>query len=330
MPQTNGHTKIQPSQPGAKLVNADEPSDIISERPPFFVRKGLFFLAGAFAVILSICWLIKLPNTLVGKARLMSHQPTLPVIVPGEGFAMKIFVKDNQEVKKGALIASLDTEASLHEVEQLSRAVDSTEWLLSQGKASEAGKFLQPQFYHLAELQASYLELLESYLTLAPAFAGPGGSSAQKPLLSFRKSLQAFRNELYAWKKRHLLVSPQDGRINLAGPVGEGQYLQAQAVFCHVVPAAPEYLLELRVGTGEANHMRAGQQINLGLPSPGGEAEWHNMRVMDIRRLPSGKGYSALLKLEHNTEDVFSAEDGTSWMDAEAVLSYSSLVSKIF
>ena len=96
--------------------HSNEIDDIISKRPPFFVRWGIPIFLALLLLLITATWFIKYPEIIQGSAVLTGDNAPKEIVPKQSGRLTALFVKNNQQVKQGDIIGWLESNAATQAV----------------------------------------------------------------------------------------------------------------------------------------------------------------------------------------------------------------------
>ena len=96
--------------------HGNEIEDIISNKPPFIVRWGTILFLILLIFFISICWFIKYPDIINAPAKLTSINAPKQVISLTTGKLIRLKIKENEQVKQGAILGFIESTADHNEV----------------------------------------------------------------------------------------------------------------------------------------------------------------------------------------------------------------------
>jgi multidrug resistance efflux pump len=124
-----------------------EAEDIISSMPNVYVRWGLTMLFSVVVVFIGLSWLIKYPDIVTADI-IISTQPAPVNLVATNSGKLILYKKNNADVKKGDLIASLQCNVEYGELSNLENSLGnvslSREGLLMVLRGNKSLGVLQP------------------------------------------------------------------------------------------------------------------------------------------------------------------------------------------
>lgn len=136
--------------------HSNEIDDIISKRPPFFVRWGIPIFLALLLLLITTTWFIKYPEIIQGSAVLTGDNAPKEIVPKQSGRLTALFVKNNQQVKQGDIIGWLESNAATQAVIDLSKKLESSTELLGQSNATAISSMFNQRFKNLGELQIPY------------------------------------------------------------------------------------------------------------------------------------------------------------------------------
>lgn len=167
--------------------HGNEIEDIISNKPPFWVRWGTVYFFFLLVLIGLISWYIKYPDILVASAKLNSVNAPKQVNTRTEGNLIKITVNENEKVETGQILGYMESIASPQSVIEIGKQIDSINSLISINRTDQIINFFpdytdQKFLNNLGELQTSYQTFIQSFITFRD-FLGSGFFLRKKTML---------------------------------------------------------------------------------------------------------------------------------------------------
>lgn len=136
--------------------HGNEVVEIISARPPFWVRWGIVFFFFFLLVIALVSWFIDYPDIVIANGVLNSINAPKEVIAQSGGKLVKLFVSENQTVAKNEVLGHIESTASHKEVIALSQLIDTSSEKLARTGTVDLTGILSAPFKNLGELQSAY------------------------------------------------------------------------------------------------------------------------------------------------------------------------------
>lgn len=185
--------------------HGNEIEEIISNKPPFIVRWGTVYFFFLLVLIVLISWFIKYPDIVVASAKLNSVNAPKQVIARIEGKLIKIRVKENEHVKTGQILASMESIADLQSVMAIDEQIDSINNCINQKRTDEIIKFFpdyskQNILNNLGELQIPYQAFIQSFITFRDFLSSGFFLQKKKMLQTDMQNLQKLNLILIAQK----------------------------------------------------------------------------------------------------------------------------------
>jgi len=137
---------------------SNEIDELISYSPHWFIRSGnaIFFIV--LIVILSLTWLIKYPDIIIGTARLAAINAPKLVTTRIEGKLEKIKIHNEQIVEKDQPIAFLQSTGSHEDILELEKWINKVELIVLNDDLKIIMKRQIPLLNNLGEIQSAYQE----------------------------------------------------------------------------------------------------------------------------------------------------------------------------
>lgn len=150
--------------------HGNEIEEIISKKPPHFVRWGTVYFFFLLMLIGLIAWFIQYPEIVVARAKLNSVNAPKQVITRTDGKLVKIAVKENQKVEAGRILGYMESLANPASVIKIGKQLNSIDSLIIQNKTNEITTFFpgyssQVFVNNLGELQTPYQTFIQSFIT---------------------------------------------------------------------------------------------------------------------------------------------------------------------
>lgn len=117
----------------------------------------------------------------------------------------------------------------------------------------------------------------------------------------FEQSLQTFTSVVEEWMKRHLLISPMDGKITFVLPIQESQHFTQGKVVGFISPVTDQQLyIEMNLGQYNFGKIDTGMKAHLEFQAyPYQEFGYVKGTVAYISSIPSDSGFLATVRLDH-------------------------------
>jgi HlyD family secretion protein len=183
-------------------IRAEEVQEVLGGVPHWIVRRGLALLALVVAILFAGSWLFTYPDILTTSMTLTTHTPPASTVARTSGKLSALFVHDQQNVKKGAVLAIIENPAVYEDILFL----ESELLRLSEAMAVDKTYEITRKDLKLGGLQntySSFLISLESYSNFIDLNYYP-----RKIELSL-KLLDANKRNLINIQKQHGIVKKQ-------------------------------------------------------------------------------------------------------------------------
>lgn len=145
-------------QPYDQQVVSDDMQEIISYRPRWIIRKANFLFLIIIVFLLGLTWFIKYPDKVTASAKLVALNPPFLVKSKSDGKLIKLFIANDQQVKKGDILGYMESTAEYTEVVQLHNWINET-IVATDSTFNHLLKAPLPSLTSIGELQSSYQQL---------------------------------------------------------------------------------------------------------------------------------------------------------------------------
>jgi HlyD family secretion protein len=152
-------------------LRSEEVQEMLSNAPPWAVRWGNTVFLMILLGVLGLGFVVRYPEVVTAPFVLTSNDVPKPVVAKTNGRLIKLWVKDNQQVRQGQLLAFIESNASHTEVLALEKALDSLATLVNTGRFEAVATFRSHDFQHLGELQADYQAFMQQFGETSTLFA---------------------------------------------------------------------------------------------------------------------------------------------------------------
>ncbi|HEV8285918.1 MAG TPA: HlyD family efflux transporter periplasmic adaptor subunit [Chitinophagaceae bacterium] len=301
---------------------SDEIQEVISYRPHWIVRRGNSFFLVTLLFLLSLTCFIEYPDIINASARIVALNPPRLISSRVEGKLVKIFVTNEQQVKKGQHLGYMESTTDYYE------AIKLQSWIEEMIVATQNNIYEAlianplPTLYNLGELQANYQafqnELAEVKQSLINGFYQKKRNALQKDL----KYLATLKNNTYQQKKL----------------VEEDQQLQKKEYDAYELLAKDKVIATLELNQYKSKLIAKDQtlkQIDAQITNADVNSHSKEKELLDLQKTITDqqqKFHSALLDLKSEVEKwmqqyvLAASKDGkvlfvSSWQENELIAS---------
>lgn len=141
-------------------LHNDEVEDILGRVPHWLTRNGFILLALFLVVIFTAGWFIKYPDIKKATIVVTSVNPPADLEARSDGKITNLFVKDNDPVSEGELIAIIENPASYVDVYRLKEELNRFDLTLIDTSAKALFNYDDARF---GEIQADYASFIKAY-----------------------------------------------------------------------------------------------------------------------------------------------------------------------
>src|SRR4030042_3151081 len=154
-----GMTKNDENKGSDKIeIRSEEVQGLLGQVPRWILRWGITIIALTIAVLIAGSALFRYPDILDADIILTTENPPANLVAKINGKIQKLFVKDNQLVGKGQILALLETAADYEDVVKAEK--------LLQGWREDPGKASEMEFgsgFEVGEIQSFFAAFVKNY-----------------------------------------------------------------------------------------------------------------------------------------------------------------------
>jgi hypothetical protein len=216
MPENGTHL-----QKASEELISSEVQEMIGHRPGWMIRNGNTLFLIVLASLVSLCWLIRYPDTVSGSARLVALNAPKMINARSEGKLIRLFVASEEWVNKGRHLGYMESTSDYEEVMRLRNWIQRTV-AMAQGNMDDVFvKDPLPSLFNLGGLQSAYQDFQGRYLETKQSFANGYSQMRMTGLqkdLEYLRSLKAnaFRQQKLLEQDRQLQKKEYDAYESLA------------------------------------------------------------------------------------------------------------------
>lgn len=185
--------------PGALSADVHE---FMARPPHLLLRSGILVLAAALALILALSIIIKYPDTITGRVSITGTQPVVEVVARQSGHLESLRVREGQAVKKGEILAIVESPARSATVLPLGEKLAQLAAVIG-SDASALNLRFQPED-GLGKLQQSYADFLQTFRQLGSRL---GDDYAEKAGALLRQQIEGKRTQVASLREQSTLMT---------------------------------------------------------------------------------------------------------------------------
>lgn len=155
---SNCHTAS--STPTLYEVPGEEVQEIMSKMPHWIIRHGTTVLFAMVILLFAGAYFIHYPDVITAKFNIISSNAPVKIIAQTNGRIQRVFVQNNQIIKKNENLYLLENPARYSDILLLKSILDRLDTALTFTKTVRAISFAQP--LQLGELHPGYEDLYQS------------------------------------------------------------------------------------------------------------------------------------------------------------------------
>jgi len=290
-----------------QMLRSDLAQEIISRKAGFLEKWALLIFLGILFMVFGGTWFVHYPDVLTTSTVLTAENNPKDITVRQEGRLIKLFVRNNQGVKKNDVIAWIESSTDHDQVNELSKEIDKSLDLLTQNQPQKISSVIKVDFYKLGEIQSDYQQFLLAedtfinYISSATNLAKV--TSEHKPdhiKIAFQQQLLFLKNKIQTWANRYVIQTPIDGKIALDENIKQNDYLRAGVLLGYILPTNDKYFLETILPQNNFGKLDTGLHVQIRLDAyPYQEWGFLNGTLNYISSVPVGNGFMATIKLDN-------------------------------
>lgn len=159
-PGTETHQRIIPVMPERTM--SPEAEELLERMPSRFLRMGLLSVIAALSLLLVIAICVRYPDTLEGKVTLTTDPLPIRIKAQSTGRILDVFVKDEQPVYEGEILAEIENPIGLQKINALQAFCLSVKDAMNNNDIDSLSLLIREEFHFLGEIQPDYNKLLQS------------------------------------------------------------------------------------------------------------------------------------------------------------------------
>lgn len=192
--------------------------DIIGTNPPFIVRWGNTFMFVICVVLISLCWVIEYPDTILSQVTIKTNVNPKPVAAKFDGKLIKLLVKDGELVKKGQHLGYLEGLATVTDVIELETNLARVDSMLVLNDWDKVKNLNFIKFNRFGEIQNPFESFYISLQTLQAYWNGNLITGKKQLIQNEIKSIASLHSNLTEQEKelyKDLKLSEDEYKTNL-------------------------------------------------------------------------------------------------------------------
>lgn len=167
--------RIQPLD-GTDRIYSQEMREIVSARPAWIIRNGIALFFVIIGLLVTLCFFIQYPDMVKAPVRIVGKNLPKQIVTKVEGKLVRLFVKENDTVKQGDLLAVIQSNADYKQVLTFKEWIKLTEENIN--KQNWGGLTDLVGLTNLGDVQKSYQDLQQQLYQLS--WSKPNGYFDQK------------------------------------------------------------------------------------------------------------------------------------------------------
>lgn len=192
--------------------------DIIGTNPPFIVRWGNTFMFVICVILISLCWIIKYPDTILSQITIKTNVNPKPVTAKFDGKLIKLLIKDGDIVKRGQYLGYLEGLANVEDITELENNLTKIDTLLINNQWDVIKNINFIKFNRFGEIQSPFETFYISLQTLQAYWNGNLNTGKKQLIQSEIKTISSLSSNLAEQEKelrKDLKLAEDEYKVNL-------------------------------------------------------------------------------------------------------------------
>jgi multidrug resistance efflux pump len=192
--------------------------DIIGTNPPFLVRWGNTFMFVICAILISLCWIIKYPDTILSQITIKTNVNPKPVTAKFDGKLIKLLIKDGDIVKRGQYLGYLEGLANVEDITGLETNLSRIDTLLINNQWDVIKNINYIKFNRYGEIQSPFETFYISLQTLQAYWNGNLNTSKKQLIQGEIKTISSLSSNLAEQEKelrKDVKLAEDEYKVNL-------------------------------------------------------------------------------------------------------------------
>jgi multidrug resistance efflux pump len=177
-------------------LKSESIQDIIGTNPSFVVRWGITFMFFICATLLSLCWLIQYPDTIISQITIKTNVTPKPVAAKVDGRIIKLMTSDGDVVKRGQHLAYMESQADVKDVLKLEKELNRIDSLLRLNDWETLKQIDFIKFNRFGEIQNAFETFFISFQTLNAYWNGSISTGKKEYIQKELNNLKSLNNNL--------------------------------------------------------------------------------------------------------------------------------------
>jgi multidrug resistance efflux pump len=192
--------------------------DIIGTNPPFIVRWGNTFMFVICVILISLCWIIKYPDTILSQITIKTNVNPKPVTAKFDGKLIKLLIKDGDIVKRGQYLGYLEGLANVEDITELETNLSKIDTLLINNQWDVIKNINFIKFNRFGEIQSPFETFYISLQTLQAYWNGNLNTGKKQLIQSEIKTISSLSSNLAEQEKelrKDVKLAEDEYKVNL-------------------------------------------------------------------------------------------------------------------
>jgi HlyD family secretion protein len=217
-------------------LKSDEVKEILGHIPHWIIRWGTTLVFAILILILLGSWWFKYPDMVMAPVLVTTENPPSNSVARTNGKIMQLFVKDNENVQIGQILALIENPGKLDDILKLREALDSFRNSIEVSGMRESSLF--PENFILGDIQSVYANFLKQFNDynqfVSLDYHSKKISSLNAEILKYMDYSKRLNNQSKILKQEESLSARQfkrDSTVYIQGVIPESDFEKSKASY---------------------------------------------------------------------------------------------------
>jgi multidrug resistance efflux pump len=217
-------------------LKSEEVKEILGHIPHWIIRWGTALVFLIIILILLGSWWFKYPDMVKATILVTTEYPPSNAVARTNGKIMQLFIRDNEEVKAGQILALIENPGKLEDILKLKARMDSFRVEIESSKNNMLSSFSgNPVLGDIQPFYANFLKLYNDYLQFFKLdYHNQKINSLNAEILKYKDYSKRLNNQSLILKQEENLAFRQfkrDSMVFIQGVIPESDYEKSKTSY---------------------------------------------------------------------------------------------------
>ena len=148
----------------SEIIQSEAVRDFLENIPSWIIRWGMIIIFIILLAVISSTWWISSPDMVTAEFTLSSFDQPRPIVSKIDGRLERVFIKENQKVKSGEILAYMESYSNHTELLQLEKQLEQFDKYIINDEIGWRDISTFPKYLHLGNVQDSYQNFRQNYV----------------------------------------------------------------------------------------------------------------------------------------------------------------------